>query len=131
MQKDIHGGFVGYREGMTRREVFASAAVAGAGIVLAPVLDSARRAEAAGAAGEVSRAQPVITRTIPRTNEALPAIGLGAYLTFDEDVKGSPEPGKLGDMAVLSDDPLTCTEARLPGITADLTIVGGRVVYER
>jgi len=55
----------------------------------------------------------------------------GAYLTFDEDVKGSLEPGKLADMAVLSDDPLTCPEARLPGITADLTIVGGRVVYER
>jgi len=89
MQKDIRGGFVGYREGMTRREVFASAAVAGAGIVLAPVLDSARRAEAAGAAGEVSRAQPVITRTIPRTNEALPAIGLGTYLTFDV-IPGGP-----------------------------------------
>ena len=35
----------------------------------------------------------------------------GAYLTFDEDKKGSLEPGKLADLAVLSADPLTIDEA--------------------
>jgi len=30
---------------------------------------------------------------------------------------------------VLSDDPLTCDEARIKDITAELTVVGGRVVY--
>ncbi|MBI1963082.1 MAG: amidohydrolase [Candidatus Rokubacteria bacterium] len=54
----------------------------------------------------------------------------GAWLTFDEDRKGSLEPGKLADLAVLSDDPLTVAEERLPGITAVLTVVGGLVVYE-
>lgn len=89
MPKDKLDGFVGYGEGVTRREVFASAVMAGAGIVLAPVLGSVRRAEAAGAAGAVSRAQPIITKTIPRTNEALPAIGLGTYQTFDV-IPGDP-----------------------------------------
>ncbi len=55
----------------------------------------------------------------------------GAYLTFDEDVKGSLEPGKLADLAVLSDDPLTVEEERLRDIVAEVTIVGGRVVFER
>lgn len=55
----------------------------------------------------------------------------GAYLTFDENVKGSLEPGKLADLAVLSDDPLTVEEERLRDIVAEVTIVGGRVVFER
>ena len=55
----------------------------------------------------------------------------GAYLLRDEDRRGSLEPGKLADLAVLSDDPLACALARLPEITADLTLVGGRVVHER
>jgi amidohydrolase family protein len=55
----------------------------------------------------------------------------GAYLTFEEDQKGSIEPGKLADLVVLSDDPMTCAEARIQDITSEMTIVGGRVVHER
>jgi hypothetical protein len=55
----------------------------------------------------------------------------GAYVTFEEDQKGTIERGKLADLAVLSDDPLTCPEERLRDITAEMAIVGGRVVYER
>ncbi len=54
----------------------------------------------------------------------------GAYLTFEEGEKGSLEPGKLADLVVLSDNPLTCDEARIPDITAEMTIVGGRIVHE-
>ncbi|MGH7276456.1 MAG: amidohydrolase, partial [Candidatus Rokuibacteriota bacterium] len=62
--------------------------------------------------------------------EALRAATIeGAYLSFEEDAKGSLEPGKLADFVVLSDDPLTCDEARIKDITAELTIVGGRAVH--
>jgi hypothetical protein len=55
----------------------------------------------------------------------------GAYVTFEEDQKGSIELGKLADLAVLSDDPMTCPEDRIRDITAEMTIVGGRIVHER
>ena len=55
----------------------------------------------------------------------------GAYLTFEEDKKGSIEEGKFADMAVLSADPLTCAEEDIKDIVAETTIVGGEVVYER
>ena len=55
----------------------------------------------------------------------------GAYLTFEEDEKGTLERGKLADLVVLSADPLTVDEARIAGIVADVTIVGGRIVFER
>jgi predicted amidohydrolase YtcJ len=54
----------------------------------------------------------------------------GAYLTFDEDEKGTLEPGKLADLAVLSGDPLTVAEEQLSGLTAHMTMVGGRIVHE-
>jgi predicted amidohydrolase YtcJ len=54
----------------------------------------------------------------------------GAYLTFDEDKKGTLEPGKLADLAVLSDDPLTVAESGIATITADMTMVGGQIVHE-
>jgi predicted amidohydrolase YtcJ len=55
----------------------------------------------------------------------------GAWITFDEHKKGSIEPGKLADLAVLDADPLTCPQDRLRTIAADLTIVDGKIVYER
>jgi predicted amidohydrolase YtcJ len=54
----------------------------------------------------------------------------GAYLTFDEDKKGSLEPGKLADLAVLSADPLTVVEPAIRDITADMTMVGGKIVHQ-
>lgn len=55
----------------------------------------------------------------------------GAYLTFEEDRKGTIAPGRLADLAVLSADPLTVDEDRLPAIVAERTIVGGRIVFDR
>jgi predicted amidohydrolase YtcJ len=58
------------------------------------------------------------------------ATASGAYLTFDEDKKGSLEPGKLADLAVLSADPLTAEETGLADIRSLMTMVGGRIVHE-
>ena len=55
----------------------------------------------------------------------------GAYLTFEEDVKGTLEPGKLADMIVLSDDLLTISPEKILDVKVEKTIVGGKVVYER
>jgi len=52
------------------------------------------------------------------------------YVTFDEGKKGSLEPGKLADLAVLSADPLTVGEAGLRDVTAAMTMVGGKIVHE-
>ncbi len=55
----------------------------------------------------------------------------GAYLSFEEDLKGSLEPGKLADVTVLSQDPLTCPLHDLRDTVAEMTIVGGEVVFDR
>jgi predicted amidohydrolase YtcJ len=54
-----------------------------------------------------------------------------AYGAFEEGIKGSLTPGKLGDIVVLSDDILTVDESRIPDVTVEMTIVGGELVYER
>jgi predicted amidohydrolase YtcJ len=54
----------------------------------------------------------------------------GAYLTFDEDKKGSLDVGKYADLAMLSADPLTVDEAAIADIRSLMTMVGGKIVYE-
>jgi predicted amidohydrolase YtcJ len=55
----------------------------------------------------------------------------GPYLTFEEKSKGTLEPGKLADMIVLDRDPLTIPPDELLKTQVDLTIIGGKVVYDR
>jgi predicted amidohydrolase YtcJ len=62
--------------------------------------------------------------------EALRAYTLdNAYAAFEEDIKGSLEPGKLADITVLFRDIMTVAEDEIPGTRVVYTIVGGRVVY--
>ncbi len=54
-----------------------------------------------------------------------------AYGTFDEDIKGSIEPGKLADMIVISADYLSCPVDSIRTIQVEKTILGGVVVYSK
>jgi hypothetical protein len=54
-----------------------------------------------------------------------------AYASFEEKVKGSIEVGKYADLTVLSDNPLTALEAKIKDITVEMTMVGGKIVYQR
>ena len=53
----------------------------------------------------------------------------GAWLTFEEDRKGSIEVGKFADLAVLNADYLTVPEDQIRNLESVLTMVGGQVVY--
>jgi predicted amidohydrolase YtcJ len=55
----------------------------------------------------------------------------GAFLTREEKLKGTLEAGKPADMIVLPEDPLSISPGKLLGLKVDLTIMGGRVLYER
>lgn len=52
-----------------------------------------------------------------------------AYQHFEEDRKGSIEPGKLADLVVLSDNPMTVERYKLASIQVLETIKQGRSVY--
>ena len=56
---------------------------------------------------------------------------LAAHLTFEEDEKGSLEVGKLADLVVLSQDLLTIDPDRIMETEVEMTVLGGRVVFER
>jgi predicted amidohydrolase YtcJ len=54
-----------------------------------------------------------------------------AYTTFEEKIKGSIEPGKLADLVVLEDDIMTVPAKRIESTNVLMTVVGGKIVYER
>jgi predicted amidohydrolase YtcJ len=63
--------------------------------------------------------------------EAVHAYTVGsAYAQFDEKSKGSLEPGKLADLAVLSQDIFQIDPVQIENTHVDLTIFDGRVIYE-
>ena len=55
----------------------------------------------------------------------------GAYLTRDEHHKGTLEAGKLADMIVLSDNPLTVPEEDIMNLQVLATYLGGQLVFGR
>jgi predicted amidohydrolase YtcJ len=54
-----------------------------------------------------------------------------AWAEFAEDEKGTLEPGKLADLVVFAADLLAVAPREILTTPVDLTVVGGRVVYER
>jgi predicted amidohydrolase YtcJ len=55
----------------------------------------------------------------------------GAYAAFEEQEKGSLTPGKLADVVVLSKDIMSVPEPEIRTAVVDLTILGGKIRYER
>ena len=63
--------------------------------------------------------------------EAIDAYTMGsAFAEFQENDKGSITPGKLADMVLLSDDPLTIDPGKIRDITVLKTWVGGKLIYD-
>ncbi|OFW04500.1 MAG: hypothetical protein A3G20_04640 [Acidobacteria bacterium RIFCSPLOWO2_12_FULL_59_11] len=77
-----------------------------------------RTGKIAGAAQKITRQEALRVATVNN-----------AYLTFQEDVKGSIEPGKLADFLILSKDIMTVPEDEIQTILPLSTFVGGRKVF--
>jgi predicted amidohydrolase YtcJ len=77
-------------------------------------------------AGLLTNGDQTITRL-----EALRMYTLGsAYLSWDDTKLGSLEEGKLADLAVLSDDPFTVSDANFKRLRSTLTMQAGRIVHQ-
>ena len=66
----------------------------------------------------------------PTREDALRAYTIGsAWFSFDENKRGSLEPGKLADLAVLTKDYMMVPADQIGSIESLLTMVGGKIVY--
>lgn len=76
--------------------------------------------------GEVFFQEQSMTR-----EEALYAYTLGnAYAGFEEDIKGSLDPGKWADITILSQNLLTCDADSIPKTKVMMTMRGGEIKYK-
>ncbi|MGH7659894.1 MAG: amidohydrolase, partial [Vulcanimicrobiaceae bacterium] len=53
-----------------------------------------------------------------------------AYLSYEEDCKGTLEPGKFGDITILDRDPTAVPAEELDRLRVETTIIGGEIVYK-
>lgn len=70
------------------------------------------------------------SEAITREQAVIAYTRTSAYAEFAEKEKGTIEPGKLADIAVLSQDIFTVPAPELPKTTSVLTMVGGKIVYK-
>jgi len=54
-----------------------------------------------------------------------------AYASFEEDLKGSIEPGKLADIAILEGDLTEMPADQIKDVLVQMTIGGGKILYRR
>jgi predicted amidohydrolase YtcJ len=53
-----------------------------------------------------------------------------SWVGFEENEKGTLEVGKLGDIAVLTEDPFEIQPERIKDIKVEMTLVGGEMKYQ-
>lgn len=53
-----------------------------------------------------------------------------AYASFEENIKGSIEVGKLADLVVLSDDILTIDPVKIKDVKVEMTVFDGEIVFK-
>jgi len=71
-----------------------------------------------------------VAAEIPTRDEALRLYTLGsAWFAFDEQRRGSLEPGKLADFAILDQDITSVPVDRIGRTTSLMTVLGGKVVH--
>ena len=70
------------------------------------------------------------SEAITREQAVIAYTATSAYAEFAEKEKGTIEPGKFADIAVLSQDIFTVPAEELPKTVSVLTLVGGKVVYK-
>ena len=54
-----------------------------------------------------------------------------AYASFEENIKGSIEAGKLADLIVLSDDILTIDPVKIKDAQVEMTVFDGKIIYSK
>jgi predicted amidohydrolase YtcJ len=54
----------------------------------------------------------------------------GAYASFEENIKGSIEKGKLADLVVLSEDIFSINEDMIKNVNVEMTVFNGKIVHE-
>lgn len=55
----------------------------------------------------------------------------GAYASFEEEIKGSIEVGKLADLVILSDSILSVNPNQIKDLKVETTIIDGEIIYKR
>lgn len=55
----------------------------------------------------------------------------GAYASFEEDIKGSIEVGKLADFVVINSSILSTEESKIKDLSVEITVLDGKTVYQK
>lgn len=80
--------------------------------------------------GKAFSGQTLFEDTVSREEALVAHTRTNAYLLFKEDDIGSLEVGKFADLVVLDKDYMTVPEGEIFQIESELTMVGGRIVYD-
>lgn len=75
--------------------------------------------------------QQLLPRECVSARQALELYAINAaYASFEDTIKGSITLGKLADIVVLSSDPIKSPPEQIKDIRVEMTIIGGKVVWE-